>query len=178
MAQKACSRIAAVIPRLLFNRNIIPALTRASRISNTLRTNCRCTSYISATNKVYVLRNFCSSTLPETDVSYKQLKKMLASQTSVVIDVREPWELREYGHIPGSINVPLGQVNVALQLKPEEFKETYGGDKPQPTDHVVFSCLAGVRSKTALDTAISLGYKDVQHYAGGWQDWAKHEQER
>lgn len=43
---------------------------------------------------------------PSTDVTYKQLKQLLAGRTSVVIDVREPWELREYGIIPGSINVP------------------------------------------------------------------------
>uniref|UniRef100_A0A4W5JQA2 Thiosulfate sulfurtransferase like domain containing 3 n=1 Tax=Hucho hucho TaxID=62062 RepID=A0A4W5JQA2_9TELE len=132
---------------------------------------------IHATHKEYVLRSFSSSQLPETDVSYEKLKKLLATRTSVVIDVREPWELREYGNIPGSINVPLGQVNIALQLNPEEFKEKYGGDMPQPTDHIVFSCLAGIRSQKALDQAVSLGYKDVQHYAGGWQDWAKCEQE-
>lgn len=41
-----------------------------------------------------------------TDVTYKQLKQLLAGRTSAVIDVREPWELREYGFIPGAINVP------------------------------------------------------------------------
>lgn len=54
----------------------------------------------------------------------------------------------------------VGQVNTALQLGPEEFKEKYGGEMPQQTDNVVFSCLAGVRSKNALDTAASLGYKE------------------
>lgn len=43
---------------------------------------------------------------PSTDVTYKQLKQLLVSRASVVVDVREPWELREYGIIPGSINVP------------------------------------------------------------------------
>ncbi|XP_030641195.1 thiosulfate sulfurtransferase/rhodanese-like domain-containing protein 3 [Chanos chanos] len=118
-------------------------------------------------------RNFCDSN--QNDMSYQRLKKMLATDEVVVIDVREPWELREYGSIPGSVNVPLGQLNVALQLNPEEFKERYGGDMPSHTESVVFTCLAGVRSKTAVDTAVSLGYSNVHHYAGGWQDWAKHE---
>lgn len=52
-----------------------------------------------------LLRRF-SSAPPSTDVSYEQLKQLLAGRKSVVIDVREPWELREYGFIPGSINVP------------------------------------------------------------------------
>uniref|UniRef100_A0A4W5MKK4 Thiosulfate sulfurtransferase like domain containing 3 n=1 Tax=Hucho hucho TaxID=62062 RepID=A0A4W5MKK4_9TELE len=175
MAQKACSRLVAPIPWLLATRNVIPASIRA--LSNTFGTHSRCASYIHAAHKEYVLRSFSSSPLAETDVSYEQLKKQLATRTSVVIDVREPWELREYGNIPGSINIPLGQVNIALQLNPEEFKEKYGGDMPQPTDHIVFSCLAGIRSQKALDQAVSLGYKAVQHYAGGWQDWAKCEQE-
>lgn len=47
-----------------------------------------------------------SSAPPSTDVTYEQLKQLLAGRKAVVIDVREPWELREYGFIPGSINVP------------------------------------------------------------------------
>lgn len=53
----------------------------------------------------------------------------------------------------------MGQVNTALQLGPEEFKEKYGGEMPQQDDKIVFTCLAGIRSKNALDTATSLGYK-------------------
>lgn len=113
-----------------------------------------------------------------TDVSYDELKQLLAARKSVVIDVREPWELREYGFIPGSINIPLGQVNTALQLPPEEFKEKFGGDMPQQEDHIVFTCLAGIRSRNALKAATSLGYNDVQHYPGGWQDWTKNEQHK
>lgn len=118
-------------------------------------------------------RNFSSS--KESDVSYEQLKKLLAAGAASVIDVREPWELREYGNIPGSINVPLGQVSNALKLSAEEFQERYGGTMPSQTENIVFTCLAGVRSKTALDTATSLGYSNVQHYPGGWKDWANHE---
>nr|XP_020477240.1 thiosulfate sulfurtransferase/rhodanese-like domain-containing protein 3 isoform X2 [Monopterus albus]XP_020477241.1 thiosulfate sulfurtransferase/rhodanese-like domain-containing protein 3 isoform X2 [Monopterus albus] len=121
---------------------------------------------------------FCrfSTAPPSTDVSYEQLKQLLAGQKSVLIDVREPWELREYGFIPGSINIPLGQVNSALQLGPEEFREKYGCEMPQQTDNIVFTCLAGVRAKEAFDATIPLGYKDVQYYGGGWQDWVKNEE--
>lgn len=54
---------------------------------------------------VLLLRGL-SSGVPSTDVTYEQLKQLLAGRKSLVIDVREPWELREYGSIPGSINVP------------------------------------------------------------------------
>ncbi|TSN21195.1 Thiosulfate sulfurtransferase/rhodanese-like domain-containing protein 3 [Bagarius yarrelli] len=103
-------------------------------------------------------QSFCTAKQPEGSVTYEQVKKLLVSGSAVVIDVREPWELREYGSMPGSINVPLGQVKTALQLKPEEFMEKYGGEMPSVGEHLVFSCLAGVRSQKALDEARTLGY--------------------
>lgn len=54
---------------------------------------------------VLLARRFSSRT-PCTDVNYDQMKQLLNDRKSIVIDVREPWELREYGSIPGSINVP------------------------------------------------------------------------
>lgn len=120
-------------------------------------------------------RSLSSTSQSSPVITYEELKKLLVAKSGVVIDVREPWELREYGNIPGAINVPLGQVTGALQLEPEEFKEKYGGDMPSTTENVVFTCLAGMRSIKALQAAMSLGYSNAQHYPGGWQDWAKHE---
>ncbi|XP_004541697.2 thiosulfate sulfurtransferase/rhodanese-like domain-containing protein 3 [Maylandia zebra] len=170
MALRSCWRLAGVVPRLLWNNTVqfeacVPR--GQGSVSSSVSTR---PGY-----KKLLFRTF-SSTPASTVVSYEQLKELLVGRKAVVIDVREPWELREYGFIPGSINVPLAQVNTALQLGPEDFKEKYGGEIPHQTDNVVFTCLAGIRSKTALNTAITLGYKDVQYYSGGWQDWVKHEQ--
>ncbi|XP_020490217.1 thiosulfate sulfurtransferase/rhodanese-like domain-containing protein 3 [Labrus bergylta] len=167
MAMRRCLGLAGVVPRLLLNSTVLPG--GRSFLS------CPVNTHLGCKNTELLVHRFTSGP-PSTDVSYEELKQLLAGRKSVVIDVREPWELREYGFIPGSINVPLGQVNSALQLAEEEFKEKYGGEMPQQTDNIVFSCLAGVRSKKALNTATSLGYNDVQHYPGGWQDWVKNEQ--
>lgn len=51
-------------------------------------------------------RGLCSADRPVGPVAYEQVKKLLVARTGVLIDVREPWELREYGAIPGAINVP------------------------------------------------------------------------
>lgn len=172
MALRRSWRFAGALPRLLWSSNLLSRTSAPggrSIVSGFVSTQPGCR------NTELLLRRFRSSSAG-SDVSYEQLKQVLAGRSAVVIDVREPWELREYGFIPGSINVPLGQVNAALQLGPEEFKEKYGGDMPQQTGNVVFTCLAGIRSKTALDTAESLGFKDVQHYPGGWKDWVKNEQ--
>ncbi|XP_061572104.1 thiosulfate sulfurtransferase/rhodanese-like domain-containing protein 3 [Cololabis saira] len=169
MALRGCWRFAAVVPRLVRNSSApCRTLVSAGRSSGSIfaSTQQGCTS------AELRPRGF-SSEPASSDVSYGQLKRLLAAGAAVVIDVREPWELREYGFIPGAVNVPLGQVSTALQLGPEEFREKYGSEMPQQTDNIVFTCLAGIRSKTALDTATSLGYKDVQHFPGGWQDWVK-----
>ncbi|XP_025858705.1 thiosulfate sulfurtransferase/rhodanese-like domain-containing protein 3 [Vulpes vulpes] len=117
--------------------------------------------------------NFCTAIFK--DVTYKELKNLLNSKKIMLIDVRETWEIVKYGKIPGSVNIPLGEVGEALQMNPKDFKEKYNEVKPSKSDSLVFSCLAGVRSKKALDTAISLGFNSAQHYAGGWNEWATHE---
>ena len=119
------------------------------------------------------LLNFCT-TICE-DVTYKELKNLLKSKKIMLIDVREPWEIHESGKIPGSVNIPLDDVGEALQMNPKDFKEKYKEVKPSKSDSLVFSCLAGVRSKKAMVTAVSLGFNSAQHFAGGWKEWATYE---
>ncbi|XP_059111677.1 thiosulfate sulfurtransferase/rhodanese-like domain-containing protein 3 [Peromyscus eremicus] len=109
------------------------------------------------------------------DVTYRELKTLLNSKNIMLIDVRDTWEIIEHGKIPGSINIPLGEVGEALQMNPKDFKEKYHEVKPSKSDSLVFSCFAGIRSKKAMDTAISLGFNSAQHYAGGWKEWVTYE---
>ncbi|KFQ28619.1 Thiosulfate sulfurtransferase/rhodanese-like domain-containing protein 3, partial [Mesitornis unicolor] len=90
-------------------------------------------------------------------LSYQELKDL--KKTNVLhIDVRERWEIDRFGKIPASINIPLGELVEALQMDPAEFKEQYNEKMPSRLDPVVFSCLAGTRSKQALGFAVSLGF--------------------
>ncbi|XP_036420354.1 thiosulfate sulfurtransferase/rhodanese-like domain-containing protein 3 isoform X2 [Colossoma macropomum] len=171
MALKICCRLARRLARAVGRRDGFAAGPPARRSAAGLQYQ-----YAVAKQRPSCSwRSLCSASQSSPVVTYEELKKLLVAKSGVVVDVREPWELREYGNIPGSINVPLGQVNGALQLKPEEFKEKYGGSMPSTTENVVFTCLAGARSIKALEAAVSLGYSNAQHYPGGWQDWAKHE---
>lgn len=52
----------------------------------------------------------------------------------------------------------MDEVGEALQMNSRDFKEKYHEVKPSKSDSLVFSCFAGVRSKKAMDTAISLGF--------------------
>ncbi|NWX14861.1 TSTD3 protein, partial [Aegotheles bennettii] len=93
----------------------------------------------------------------EPGLSYRELKEL--KTTNVLhIDVRERWEIARFGKIPASINIPLGELVEALQMEPAEFEEQYRQKMPAKSDPVVFSCLAGTRSKQALGFAVSLGF--------------------
>ncbi|XP_075603890.1 thiosulfate:glutathione sulfurtransferase isoform X2 [Balearica regulorum gibbericeps] len=117
-------------------------------------------------------RSLCAGEVP--GLSYQELKDL--KKTNVLhIDVRERWEIDRFGKIPASINIPLGELVEALQMDPTEFKKQYSQKMPSKSDPVVFSCLAGTRSKQALGFATSLGFSRVQQYAGGFEDWVKHE---
>ncbi len=76
-----------------------------------------------------------------------------------VIDVRNPGEL-EAGTIPGSINIPVGQ----LPARMDEL------DPQRPT--VVF-CAGGYRSSTAASTLRNNGFADVSDILGGFGAWAE-----
>lgn len=75
------------------------------------------------------------------------------------VDVRDPWEFAEW-RIPGTKNLPLSELGFHL------------GELRGAKERVVFSCLGGVRSKTAAKT---LAYLDVVDQpislAGGINAW-------
>ena len=53
------------------------------------------------------------STMPNfSDISYDQLVEILKNNKATVIDVRNPEELKDYGAIPGAVNIPLKTLKV------------------------------------------------------------------
>ena len=72
---------------------------------------------------------------------------------AVLLDVRTPQEYRE-GHIPGSQNVPLQQLD-----KVEEVTEN--------KDTVLYVyCHSGARSKQAVSLLQAMGYTNVHNIGG------------
>jgi phage shock protein E len=79
----------------------------------------------------------------------------LVKQGAIILDVRSKGEY-EGGHIRGSINIPVDQLERNLgKLK----------DKNKP---VITCCASGMRSASARNILLSNGYKEV-HNGGGWQ---------
>jgi len=90
--------------------------------------------------------------------SQSQLEAMLGGDV-ILIDVRSEREFNG-GHIPGAINIPLGQLQTEIQQ--------IATDKSQ--DIVVY-CQTGNRSNQALGLLNNMGYENVENLGGiiAWQ---------
>ena len=112
---------------------------------------------------------------PATDAIQfdKQIQNLASSSSAdrIIIDVREPSEVKATGRIPGAQNVPITSSPDALFLPAEDFEDRFGFPKPSATDEVVFYCKAGVRSRTAAGLARMAGWEKVGEYPGSWNEW-------
>jgi rhodanese-related sulfurtransferase len=77
-----------------------------------------------------------------------------------VIDVREPSELEETGHIPGAVNIPVKTLADNMALLP--------GDLDAP---IVVYCKSGTRSTFAWTVLNLLGYTNVRNMSAGMNGW-------
>ncbi|EDV53922.1 rhodanese domain-containing protein CG4456 [Drosophila erecta] len=123
-----------------------------------------------------LLQRFYSSQAPKIGiVDYDVVKKLPSEPQKLLIDVREPEELKETGQIPASINIPLGVVSQELAASEQSFKSKYGREKPKSDTEIIFHCKIGKRSLKAAEAAAALGFKNVKNYQGSWLDWAERE---
>jgi len=87
-------------------------------------------------------------------------------------EVPEPREGLASGHIPGSLNVPVGTLTVDGHMRPaNELRAIFdqaGVDLGKP---IVTSCGSGVTASTLALALQIAGAKDVAVYDGSWTDW-------
>ena len=109
-----------------------------------------------------------------------QLRSRLSSTQSskppILVDVREPHELQQTGHIPGARNLPVTSLPSHLFLPADEFEDALGWPKPVAGDEVVFYCKSGVRSRAAANMVLAEWGKDgvaVGEFPGSWLEWEK-----
>lgn len=97
-----------------------------------------------------------SNNREETNIDYEEMKTIMKNDTNaILIDVRSPQEYRE-GHLEGSINIPLYD----LERNCEELLK-------EKDNTIILVCQSGSRSKKALKTLESLGYSSVYQLDGG-----------
>ena len=76
----------------------------------------------------------------------------------VLVDVREAQEFIT-SHLPGAINVPLGELPLRLAGMPAHYS-------------LIFICRSGGRSWAAANLAMSTGRESLAHLEGGMLAWA------
>lgn len=77
-----------------------------------------------------------------------------------LIDVREPSELEDNGHIPGAVNIPVKTLADNPKLLPADL------DTP-----IVVYCKSGTRSTYAWVILQMLGYTNVRNMSAGMDGW-------
>lgn len=92
----------------------------------------------------------------EFDAMRKKLRSL------VVIDVREPFELKAFGQIPGIINIPLGDLARSGPKLPK--------DRSTP---IVVVCQSGNRSQRGAAILAKMGYTDLASLDGGTMGWLR-----
>ncbi|XP_071044471.1 rhodanese domain-containing protein CG4456-like [Parasteatoda tepidariorum] len=118
----------------------------------------------------FLPRNFCDvKSIPI--VQFDFVKEKVLKKQLLLVDVREPVELKEEGKIPNSVNIPLGQIMEAFKMNDSAFQTKYGVTKPNSTSNFVLTCKSGKRTNTAYATLNELGYKNIAVYSGSFLDW-------
>lgn len=84
------------------------------------------------------------------------------------VDLRDGFELDEYGLIPGAEHCPRGSLEFRIPVE-SEFHRTYFSSGKR----FVFYCSHGQRSILATDTAKQMGLDDVCHIRGGMRAWVE-----
>ncbi|KAH8804814.1 Rhodanese-like domain-containing protein [Xylogone sp. PMI_703] len=130
-------------------------LVRVSRISPS-----RCYSQQQPTSKLY---------------KFEEIKEFVErpNPNRILIDTREPEELRTTGTIPGALNIPVNSQPDSFFISAEEFEDRYGFDRPPKDKELVFYCKAGVRSRASAELARQAGWENIGEYPGSWLDWER-----
>jgi rhodanese-related sulfurtransferase/TusA-related sulfurtransferase len=83
--------------------------------------------------------------------------KIEGNEKITILDVREPAEYA-FGHIPGAINIPLGE----LENRFEELNKE---------DELHIICRTGSRSDLAAQQLTEKGFKEVKNVVPGMKEW-------
>lgn len=101
------------------------------------------------------------------------LREQLTQESApLLIDVREPAEFA-LAHIPDSINVPRGVLELACDW---DFEETVPMLARGYAGLIVVVCRSGHRSALAADAMQQLGFPDVVSLRTGLRGWNDYEQ--
>ena len=112
-------------------------------------------------------------------INFQALQESLQRNSILLIDVRNRTELNQVGQIPGSVCLPLHEVNLGFELNDADFLARYGFLRPHPdkSSNVVLTCRSGRRVLVADQILKQKGYLHLRIYSGSFKDWVKNQGE-
>jgi len=125
--------------------------------------------------------DFASSPRGGLIVDSKYVLQALTDPTVSVIDARsagrfngqspEPRAGLRGGHMPGSFNIPFGEVLTNGKMSPKPaLRKIFEQHKNK---QMVFSCGSGVSSCVVALAADQVGFTDLTIYDGSWSEWGR-----
>ena len=97
--------------------------------------------------------------IPACDVLYADLRRRDPVRPAILLDVREPDEVRDV-RTDGTLHVPFSTISGALDRIPRD----------QP---ILVMCAAGSRSAAVTAHLLANGWTDVANVAGGITAWER-----
>ncbi|CAM6090043.1 unnamed protein product [Calypogeia fissa] len=88
-----------------------------------------------------------------------------------LLDVRRHDERTNFGHIKGSLNIPVAEFPKALTLDEDAWEKSYHFPKIAEDDAVIFQCLTNGRASWAAQLAQDAGFKRCFVYKDGVLGW-------
>ncbi|KEG12001.1 putative heat shock protein 67B2 [Trypanosoma grayi] len=90
-----------------------------------------------------------------------------------IIDVRDKFEVDQYGSIPFSVHIPSGEVRQAFRMNAAEFQGKYNSRMPRRSEKMVFYDQRSGRAATAVEVVERLGYKIATYFSEGFHGWSQ-----
>lgn len=127
--------------------------------------------------------NFVAQFAPSWLVSKQQVEAALQQAHVGIVDARsaerfhghkpEPRDDMRSGHIPGSCNLPFGELLQGFRLAPpEQLAETFAKLGLDNKQQLVFTCGSGITACVLLLAAVHAGLAPSKHlYDGSWAEW-------
>ena len=96
-------------------------------------------------------------------INATELPQLINHENAVVVDVSDSAEYRN-GHIPGAINIPVGEIADST-AKLEKYKKS--------NTPLVLACRSGMRSRKAASALRKAEFANLYNLNGGLASWQK-----
>ncbi|HLI52117.1 MAG TPA: rhodanese-like domain-containing protein [Thermomicrobiaceae bacterium] len=103
-----------------------------------------------------------------TNLNPEQVAEEIEGGDVLLVDIREPAELEQAGHLPGAVQAPRGMLEFYADPASPYHREEF-----DPERRTILYCASGGRSALAADALRQLGYTNIAHLDGGFKAWSE-----